>query len=57
MARLIEEATIIQTTGSPLMKIEEFVGRLNTKTDAVSIARMLSPSGWKGAGQVCQFDE
>jgi mannose-6-phosphate isomerase-like protein (cupin superfamily) len=57
MARLIEEATTIQTTGSPPMKIEEFVGRLNTKTDAVSIARMTSPSGWKESGQVCQFDE
>lgn len=57
MAQLIESATIIQAAGSPPKQIEEFVGCVNTKTDAVSIARMQSPSGWKEAGQVGQFDE
>ena len=57
MARLIEHATTIRATGSPPKQIEEFVGRVNTETRAVSIARMRSPSGWKEPGQVGQFDE
>lgn len=57
MAELIESATIIQAAGSPPKQIEEFVGRVNSKTNAVSIARMRSPSGWKEPGQIGQFDE
>jgi mannose-6-phosphate isomerase-like protein (cupin superfamily) len=57
MAELIESATIVQAAGSPPKQIEEFVGRVNCKTDAVSIARMRSPSGWKEPGQIGQFDE
>lgn len=54
---LIEAATIIDPAGSPPKQIEEFVGRINTKTDAVSIARMRSPTGWQEPGQVCGLDE
>jgi mannose-6-phosphate isomerase-like protein (cupin superfamily) len=57
MAELIDGATIIQAAGSPPKQIEEFVGRINSKTDAVSIARMRSPSGWKEPGQIGRFDE
>jgi len=57
MAELIESATIVQAAGSPPKQIEEFVGRVNSKTDAVSIARMRSQSGWKEPGQIGQFDE
>jgi len=57
MARLIERATTIRAVGSPPKQIEEFVGRVNSKTQTVSIARMRSPSGWKESGQVGQFDE
>jgi hypothetical protein len=38
-------------------KIEEFIGRVNSKTDAVSIARMKSPTGWTEPGQTPEFDE
>jgi len=57
MARLIEGATSVQAAGSPPKQIDEFVGRVNTNSDKVSIARMRSPSGWKEPGQVGQFDE
>ncbi len=57
MARLIEYATTIRAAGLPPKVIEEFVGRVNTETQTVSIARMRSPSGWKEPGQVGQFDE
>jgi mannose-6-phosphate isomerase-like protein (cupin superfamily) len=57
MARLIECATTVRAAGSPPKHIEEFVGMVNSKTQAVSIARMRSLSGWKEPGQVGQFDE
>ena len=57
MAELIESATIVQAAGFPPKQIEEFVGRVNNKTDTVSIALMRSPSGWIEPGQICQFDE
>ncbi len=57
MATLIESPTTIQAAGTPPKQIEEFVGLVNSKTEAVSIARMRSPSGWKEPGQIAEFDE
>ena len=57
MATLIESPTTIQAAGTPPKQIEEFVGLVNSKTEAVSIARMRSPSGWKEPGQTAEFDE
>lgn len=57
MPQLIKEPTRIQAHGQPPKTIEEFVGRANSKTDAVSIARMISPSGWSEPGQTPEFDE
>lgn len=57
MATLIESPTTIQAAGTPPKQISEFVGRVNSETDAVSIARMRSPSGWKEPGQTGEFDE
>ncbi len=37
--------------------IEEFIGRANSQTAAVSIARMISPAGWNEPGQTPEFDE
>jgi mannose-6-phosphate isomerase-like protein (cupin superfamily) len=37
--------------------IEEFIGRVNSGTADVSIARMKSPSGWAEPGQTPAFDE
>jgi len=57
MATLIESPAVIQAAGTPSKHIEEFVGLVNSKTEAVSIARMRSPSGWKEPGQTAEFDE
>jgi hypothetical protein len=57
MATLIESPTIIQAAGTPPKKIEEFIGRVNSNTEVVSIARMRSPSGWQEPGQTPEFDE
>jgi mannose-6-phosphate isomerase-like protein (cupin superfamily) len=55
--KLIQRPTTIEAEGNKPKLIEEFVGRVNTKTSAVSIARMRSPSGWVEPGQRPQFDE
>ena len=57
MPTLIEKATIIQAAGNKPKIIEEYIGRVNSSTSAVSIARMQSPSGWIEPGQTPEFDE
>jgi mannose-6-phosphate isomerase-like protein (cupin superfamily) len=55
--RHIMKPTIIQAAGTPPKRIEEFVGRVNSKTSEVSIARMISPTGWSEPGQTPEFNE
>ena len=57
MAIKIERPAIIQAAGNKPKIIEEYFGRVNSKTSAVSIARMQSPSGWVEPGQTPEFDE
>ena len=57
MPTLIAAPTVIKAAGNKPKKIEEFVGRVNSKSDAVSIAKMTSPTGWVEPGQTPEFDE
>ena len=57
MATLITKPTVVEAAGTPPKCIEEFFGRVNSRTKAVSIARMISPSGWGEPGQTPEFDE
>lgn len=57
MARLIPNPSIIQAAGNKPKVIEEFIGRVNSQTADVSIARMTSPAGWIEPGQTPAFDE
>lgn len=57
MARLIEQPTRIEAAGNKPKIIEEFIGRVNSGTEAVSVARMKSPGGWIEPGQSPEFDE
>src|SRR3954453_16165805 len=57
MAKLITAPTVIPAAGEPAKIIEEFVGRVNSETPAISIAKMTSPSGWRELGQTPEFDE
>jgi len=57
MPKLIDAPTVIKAAGNKPKVIEEFVGRVNSKTEAVSIARMKSPAGWAEPGQTPEFDE
>ncbi|HLJ95271.1 MAG TPA: cupin [Gemmataceae bacterium] len=57
MAKVIRNPKSIQAQGNPPKAIEEFIGRVNTSTSGVSIARMVSPAGWREPGQTPEFDE
>ena len=57
MAIHIPQPTKIQAAGQPPKSIEEFIGRVNSRTAEVSIARMVSPAGWTEPGQTPEFDE
>ncbi len=49
-------ARIVAAGNKPKL-IDEYIGRVTSKTEAVSIAHMRSPSGWSEPGQTPEFDE
>jgi mannose-6-phosphate isomerase-like protein (cupin superfamily) len=53
----IQKPTVIAAAGNKPKIIEEYFGRVNSKSEAVSIARMKSPGGWVEPGQTPEFDE
>ena len=57
MPTAIKKPAIIPAAGTRPKIIEEFVGRVNSGTGEVSIARMKSPAGWVEPGQCPEFDE
>jgi mannose-6-phosphate isomerase-like protein (cupin superfamily) len=57
MAIFVPEPSVIEVTAQPLLSIEEFIGRVNSGTAAVSIARLVSLPGWCEPGQTPEFDE
>jgi YgiT-type zinc finger domain-containing protein len=57
MADLITQPRFIMAAGNKPKQIAEYVGRVNSGTEALSIARMVSPSGWSEPGQTPEFDE
>jgi hypothetical protein len=57
MPTLIPSPTRIHAAGDPPKTIEEYIGRVNSGTESVSVARMISPPGWSEPGQTPEFDE
>ena len=57
MARKIAKPTVIRAAGNMPKQIEEYVGRVNSETKEVSIAKMTSPQGWIEPGQKPGFAE
>jgi mannose-6-phosphate isomerase-like protein (cupin superfamily) len=57
MAVLIEKPTVIRAAGNKSKEIQEYIGRVNTLTPELSIARMISPQGWEEPGQTPEFSE
>jgi mannose-6-phosphate isomerase-like protein (cupin superfamily) len=57
MPTLIPQPTRIQAAGNKPKLIDEYIGRVNSKTSAASVAHMRSPQGWLEPGQTPEFDE
>jgi len=57
MPTLIPQPTRIEAAGNKPKLIDEYIGRVNTKTSATSVAHMRSPQGWLEPGQTPEFDE
>lgn len=57
MPMLIKRPSVIKAAGNKPKIIEEYVGRVNSGTQGLSVARMKSPSGWAEPGQTPGFDE
>ena len=57
MPTLIKSPVMVTASGNKPKVIEEFIGRVSSETQALSIARMRSPEGWSEPGQTPEFDE
>jgi mannose-6-phosphate isomerase-like protein (cupin superfamily) len=57
MPTLIAQPTRITAAGRPPKLIDEYIGRVNSQTAAVSIAHMRSPGGWSEPRQRPEFQE
>ena len=57
MPTLIEAPTRVAALGNPPKRIDEYIGRVRSGTESVSVAHMRSPSGWVEPGQRPDFDE
>lgn len=57
MPRIISAPTRVEAAGNKPKLIDEYFGRVNSATSAVSIAHMRSPGGWVEPGQTPAFDE
>ena len=57
MARIIGKPSIVAAAGTKPKLIEEFIGRVNSGSSDLSLARMTSPEAWLEPGQTPDFDE
>lgn len=57
MPTLIPAPKRIEAAGNKPKLIDEYIGRVNSKTTGVSVAHMRSPGGWVEPGQTPEFDE
>lgn len=57
MPTLIQAPTRVEAAGNKPKLIDEYIGRVNSATDLVSVAHMRSPAGWVEPGQSPEFDE
>ena len=57
MPKHIKSPTQIKSAGTKFKLIEEFIGKVNSDTSEISIAKMNSPAGWEEPEQTPEFDE
>jgi len=54
---LIPQPTRVSAAGNKPKLIDEYIGRVNSQHQAISVAHMRSPQGWVEPGQTPEFDE
>jgi ethanolamine utilization protein EutQ (cupin superfamily) len=57
MAKLISIPSVIRGHGINEKIIEEYIGKVRTDQEDISIAFMTAQKGWKEPGQIAEFDE
>jgi len=57
VAKFIERPKLVQASGNKPKQIEEYIGRANSGTTTISVARMVSPEGWEEPPQQPRFTE
>jgi mannose-6-phosphate isomerase-like protein (cupin superfamily) len=57
MPTLIAGPAVIEAAGNGPKRIEEYAGRVASGHAGVSVARMVSPEGWREPGQRPEFEE
>ncbi len=57
MPKIISAPTTIPAPGDPPKRIDEYVGRLTSGEESISVAHMRSPAGWSEPGQRPEFRE
>jgi mannose-6-phosphate isomerase-like protein (cupin superfamily) len=57
LPKLIQGATRVSAAGNLPKLIDEYIGRLNSADQDISVAHMRSPAGWQEPGQTPEFDE
>ena len=57
MPTLISQPIRIEAAGDKPKLIEEYIGRVNSRTEETSVAHMRSPAGWREPGHTPEFDE
>ena len=53
----IKKPSVIKAAGAKPKLIQEYIGRVNSNSETLSIAKMKSPTGWIEPGQRPEFDE
>ena len=57
MPKIVNLPSSIECVGTKPKIINEYIGRVNSGTEEVSIAKMNSPVGWTEPGQTPEFNE
>ncbi|HXI42208.1 MAG TPA: AraC family ligand binding domain-containing protein [Bryobacteraceae bacterium] len=57
MPTLLSQPTRVTAAGNKPKLIDEYIGRINSRNEALSIAHMRSPGGWQEPGQTPEFEE
>jgi mannose-6-phosphate isomerase-like protein (cupin superfamily) len=57
MPTLVSQPTRVTASGNKPKLIDEYIGRVNSEHQQLSVAHMRSPGGWQEPGQTPEFEE